>query len=169
MDVARTALRKGVESVSIFSRRGPEHLACSRLEREYAEVDGAEFEFFRQPVEITEDGIVFRNTEQYEDGEGKTRVRGVPGSERLYPATSVIVAISQGPRAYIVSTTHGLEVDKKGLLVTDGEGHTTREGVFASGDVVSGARTVVEAVNYSKKVAGQIVEYVEALKEKREG
>ena len=166
MDVARTALRKGVESVMIASRRGPEDLACSRLEREYAEVDGAAFEYFKQPVEITEEGVVFQDTERYEDEEGKARVRGVPGTERLYPATSVVVAISQGPRSYIVSTTHGLDVNRKGLLVTDGEGQTTREGVFASGDVVSGARTVVEAVNYSKKVADKIAEYVESLKAK---
>lgn len=85
----------------------------------------------------------------------------IPGTQRLYPADSVIVAISQGPRSYIVSTTTGIQVDPRGLVVTDIDGHTTREGVFASGDVVSGARTVVEAALHSKSVARNIAEYVD--------
>ena len=166
MDVARTALRKGVPNVSIFSRKGTDNLSCSKMERDYTEMEGAEFVGFREPVEITDEGVVFRETEEYrdEEGQGKLRTRSLPGTEKLYPASSVIVAISQGPRAYIVSTTQGIEIDGRGLLVTDADGHTTRAGVFASGDVVSGARTVVEAVNYSKKVADKMAEYVESLK-----
>ena len=74
-------------------------------------------------------------------------------AETLYPADSVIVSISQGPRNQLVRTTPGLDADVFGLLVTDDSGHTSRPEIFASGDVVNGARTVVEAVAHSKKVA----------------
>ncbi len=169
MDVARTALRKGVPYVTIFSRKGLENLACSKMEREYTEMDGAKFECFKQPLEITDDGVIFQDTAEYADANGKIQTRVLPGTEKLYPASSIIVAVSQGPRSYIVSTTKGIEINSKGLLVIDADGHTTREGVFASGDVVSGAKTVVEAVEYSKKVSDKIVEYVESLKKKDSG
>ena len=80
-----------------------------------------------------------------------------------FPCSSVIVAVSQGPLDRIVSTTTGLATTDRGLLATDGEGHTTRPGVFASGDVVSGARTVVEAVKYSKEVARAMDEYLQTV------
>lgn len=81
----------------------------------------------------------------------------------------MIVSISQGPRNYIVATTEGLHTDQKGLIVADGAGRTTREGIFASGDVVSGAKTVVEAVNYSKKVADSMEQYVISLRHGKKG
>ena len=83
---------------------------------------------------------------------------------RLLPATSVVVAISQGAQNRIVSTTTGLETTSHGLLATDDKGRTTRPGIFASGDVVLGTRTVVEAVHYSKQVAGEMDDY---LRQKR--
>lgn len=73
-----------------------------------------------------------------------------------------MVSISQGPRNRIVSTTQGIETNNSGLLVTDAGGHTTRSGIFASGDVVQGAKTVVEAVAYSKIVADAMDEYMRA-------
>ena len=87
----------------------------------------------------------------------------IEGSEKLYPADSVIISISQGPRNRIVSTTKGLEANARGLLVADDHGRTTRPGIFASGDVVKGARTVVEAVAFSKKVAEAMDEYMQSL------
>ena len=89
----------------------------------------------------------------------------MPGSEKLYPADSTIIAISQGPRNRIVSTTQGIDVNEKGLVITDETGSTTRRGIFASGDVVKGAKTVVEAVRYSKMVADAMDEYMSGLKE----
>lgn len=74
-------------------------------------------------------------------------------------ADSVIIAISQSPKNNIVSNTKNIDINKYGLLVTDDEGHTTREGVFASGDVVTGANTVVHAAAYAKVVAESIEEY----------
>ena len=78
----------------------------------------------------------------------------------MFECDSVIIAVSQSPRKNIVANTVGLETNKWGLLLTDEKGHTTREGVFASGDVVTGAKTVVEAVANAKKVANSIEEYL---------
>ena len=92
----------------------------------------------------------------------------MPDSEKLYPADSVIISISQGPQNRIVNTTKGLEANQKGLLVADETGHTSYPGIFASGDVVNGARTVVEAVAHSKIVAESMHQYMQSLKEKEE-
>ena len=92
----------------------------------------------------------------------------IAGTEKLYPADSTIIAISQGPKDRIVSTTTGLAVNENGLLVTNTYGETTRPGIFASGDVVRGAKTVVEAVSYSKKVADAMDAYIEAFPKKRQ-
>lgn len=159
MDVARTALRHGCKRVTVFSRS--ENMAAAISEIEYAKYDGVEFVTGVEPVEITEDGTVFVKSEK--NSEGK-RVR-IPGTETFYPATSTIIAVSQGPRNRIVSSTTGLDITDKGLLVTNTYGKTTRDGIFAAGDVVLGARTVVEAVNYSKQVANAMDEYMQGLRE----
>ncbi len=159
MDVARTALRHGCKEVNVFSRS--DHLAASPVEVEYAKFDGVNFYVHIEPVEIREDGVVFVELEC----DGKGNLSPIAGTEKLYPATSTIIAISQGPRDRIVSTTSGLDVNDKGLLVTNTYGETTRNGIFASGDVVRGARTVVEAVNYSKQVADAMDEYMQSLDE----
>ena len=157
MDVARTALRHGVKKVTVFSRS--DHLAASEREIEYAKIDGVDFVMHVEPVEITDEGVVFVELEC--DGHG--HLYPIRGTEDLYPADSTIIAISQGPKDRIVSTTSGLEVNEKGLLVTNTFGETTRDGIFASGDVVRGAKTVVEAVNYSKQVAAAMDEYMQNL------
>ncbi len=87
----------------------------------------------------------------------------VEGSEKKYPCDSVIVSVSQGAMNRVTSTTKGLETDKRGLLIADEHGQTTRPGVFTSGDVVSGAKTVVEAVAASKKTAEAMHEYLQSL------
>lgn len=147
MDVARTALRKGVRQLQCFSRDSS--VAASKSEYDYAVLEGVEFVYCKMPVEIRDEGVVFADTEEIEGGS----VRRIEGSEKLYPADSVIVSISQGPRNQLVRTTPGLDADAFGLLVTDDSGHTSRPEIFASGDVVNGARTVVGAVAHSKKVA----------------
>ena len=80
----------------------------------------------------------------------------------LMKADSTIIAISQGPKDKIVNTTHDLKINEKGLIVIDESGRTSREGVFASGDVVVGSKNVVLAVSYSKKVAQAIDEYLKS-------
>lgn len=159
MDVARTALRHGCRKVTVFARS--DKLAASVTEVEYAKYDGVEFVTGVEPVEITDEGTIFVKVERDSDGV-KHRVEG---SEKLYPASSTIIAVSQGPRNRIVSTTTGIDVTERGLLVTNTYGETTRDGIFAAGDVVLGARTVVEAVNYSKQVADTMDEYLRSLKD----
>lgn len=160
MDVARTALRNGSKEAVILYRKGMEDIPAREHEVEYARLDGVKFELYKSPLEIVDEGVKYIKTEKVVDEDGRTRFLEIEGSEGLFQCDSVIIAISQGPRANIVSNTKGIEIAKNGLVTTDEVGNTTREGVFASGDVVTGAKTVVEAVRLSKKVADAIDEYV---------
>lgn len=159
MDVARTALRKGSRNITCFSLTRA--VAASQYEFSYAQLEGVEFEYNKSPVEIKDDGVIFKD--MLEDEEGN--LTEVSGSERLYKADSVIISISQGPQNRIVTTTQGLAANDRGLLVADETGHTTRPGIFASGDVVNGARTVVEAVAHSKVVAESMHQYMQSLQD----
>lgn len=156
MDVARTALRKGAQQVTCFSLR--KEIAASQYEFSYAKLEGVEFEYNKKPVEIVDEGVIFRDLVEREDG----TVEEVAGSDKLYPTDSVIICISQGPQNAIVNTTTGLDANDRGLLVADTCGRTSRPGIFASGDVVNGSRTVVEAVAYSKRVAEAMHEYIQS-------
>ena len=93
------------------------------------------------------------------DESGRVNTVNIEGTEGMFNCDSTIIAVSQSPRKNIVANTVGLETNKWGLLLTDEKGHTTREGVFASGDVVTGANTVVHAVAYAKVVAEEIERY----------
>ena len=157
MDVARTAIRHGSRHVQCFSIT--KKITASDYEASYARLEGVDFLYNKKPVEITDAGVIFRDLEEAEDG----TLTEKPGTEMLYPANSVIVSISQGACTTITESTEGLEVNQRGLFVTDEVGRTSRPGVFASGDAVKGARTVVEAVAYSKKVAEAMHEYMKTL------
>ncbi len=159
MDVARTAIRKGVQKLTCFSIT--KKVAASHHEFSYAQLEGVEFEYNKKPIEITDDGVIFRDIIEDENG----NFTEIEGSDTLYPAESVIISISQGPKNTIVNTTKGLEVNNRGLLVADETGNTTRPGIFASGDVVNGARTVVEAVAHSKVVAEEMHKYIQSLED----
>lgn len=160
VDVARTAIRSGVRQVSILYRGDAESITAEKREVEMAKIDGVKFEMNKTPVEITDEGVIYLDTVEKEDESGKKVFITVSDVRNLYCADSVIISISQGPRDYIVSTTRGIEIGNQGLVNTDSDGRTTRAGVFASGDVVTGAKTVVEAVKVSKRVAAAIDEYV---------
>ena len=159
MDVARTAIRKGVQKLTCFSIT--KKVAASHHEFSYAQLEGVEFEYNKKPIEITDDGVIFRDIIEDENG----NFTEIEGSDTLYPAESVIISISQGPKNTIVNTTKGLEVNNRGLLVASETGNTTRPGIFASGDVVNGARTVVEAVAHSKIVAEEMHKYIQSLED----
>ncbi|MCL0062954.1 NAD(P)-dependent oxidoreductase [Peptococcaceae bacterium] len=159
MDVARTALRKGVRDVYIMYRKGPEHVSASKSEVECAKLDGVKFEFYKQPVEILDEGVKYVETKFIKDDEGNEKLVTIDGTEKIFEVDSVIIATGQGPRGSITSQKE-IKMDKHGLVITDDCGRTTREGVFASGDIVTGAKTVVEAVRASKRVAEAIDEYV---------
>ncbi|HIU78375.1 MAG TPA: NAD(P)-dependent oxidoreductase [Candidatus Avilachnospira avicola] len=160
MDVARTALREGVKHVTVLSHS--KEASASPREIEYAIADGVEILYGACTEEITDNGVIYRQASFDEQGN-----RISLGEPELLPSDSVIVAIGQGAQNRIVSTTTGLEMSSRGLLAADEKGNTTRPGIFASGDVVSGAKTVVEAVNYSKKVAEEMDAYLQTRREGR--
>lgn len=162
MDVARTAMRKGSRQVTCFSLR--KKIAASQYEFSYAKLEGVEFEYNKKPVEIVDEGVIFRDLVEQEDG----TLEEAAGSDKLYPTDSIIICISQGPQNAIVNTTTGLDANDRGLLVADACGRTSRPGIFASGDVVNGSRTVVEAVAYSKRVAEAMHEYIQSHLEEEE-
>ncbi len=157
MDAARTAKHYGVKNVTIVYRKDFEDMTATKVEINDAKKEGVNFELFKSPVEITDEGVIFIDTKKLDD-ERKTMVN-IEGSEKLIKADSVIISISQSPKNNIVSNSKGIDTNKYGLLITDDKGHTTRTGVFGSGDVVTGAKTVVQAVANAKKVADSIEEY----------
>ncbi len=159
MDVARTAMRHGTREVTCFSLT--KKITASQYEFSYAQLEGVDFEYNKKPVEIVDEGVIFRSLVENEDGS----LTEIEGSDTLYPADSVIISISQGALNAIVNTTTGLTANARGLLIADDCGRTSRPGVFASGDVVVGARTVVEAVAYSKRVAEAMNEYILSTQE----
>jgi glutamate synthase (NADPH/NADH) small chain len=110
-------------------------------------------------MEIREDGLILADSQKDENG----KVSPVKGTETLYPCTGVIIAVSQGAESNLVSTTRGIDTERTGLLTADENGRTSRPGVFAAGDAVNGARTVVEAVANGKRVAEAMHEYMQSL------
>lgn len=153
MDAARSAKHYGSSEVHICYRRGEEDMTATRAEIQEAKEEGVIFTLYKSPVEITDDGVIFATTQKVVNEDGTTTLVTVPDSEELFPCDAVVIAISQVPKNNIVNNTTGLET-KYGLLLTDDKGHTTKDGVFACGDVVSGAKTVIDAV-----VAAQIVSH----------
>ncbi|MEG0947716.1 MAG: NAD(P)-dependent oxidoreductase [Bacteroidales bacterium] len=162
MDAARSAKYYGSEDVQICYRRGMEDMTATKAEIHEAKEDGIEFTLYKSPVRITDEGVVFVSTQKVVREDGTTSLETIPGSEELCPCDNVIIAVSQSPQANIVSSSPDLQT-RYGLLVTDDLGHTTKKGVFACGDVVSGAKTVIEAVATAKKVAISIDEYCQNL------
>lgn len=159
MDAARVAKRNGAEEVYILYRKGFENMPCTRAELEEAKEDDVNFELFKAPIELTEQGVKYIETKNEVSEDGKVSTITIEGTEGMFECDSVIIAVSQSPRKNIVANTTGLDTNKWGLLLTDDKGHTTRNGVFASGDVVTGANTVVHAISYAKIVAESIEEY----------
>ena len=155
MDVARTALRNGSRYVKMYARS--KHVTASSHEIQYAELDGAEFVYGMQIQKITDKGPVFKRSIFDEND----NVIGCEDELILEEADSTIISISQVPRAKLARTTEGLELTDRGLLEVDENYMTTRPGVFGAGDVVTGAKTVVHAVDGAKKAAAAMVRYME--------
>ena len=150
IDVARTAFRHGAQKVVLYSKS----LVAKASKRDlmYAQLDGAEMEFGLQVVEINDLGPVFSQVLFDENGQRT----GLSKERQQVEADSVIIAVSQGPRRRLVDSTTGLEVDEDGFLVVDEFGQTTKNMVFAAGDVVTGPKTVVSAVTAGKRVAANM-------------
>lgn len=159
MDVARTILRKTHAKVSCIFFRGREEVTATDEELNLSILDGLIMRYYLNTVKIEKDGIIVEPVVKQTAENGD--VSYINASENAYkiPATSIIIAIGQGPQSNIVSSSKDIDTNKRGLIQTTTNGETTREGVFAGGDVVYGAKTVVEAVAVSKMVAKEIEEY----------
>ena len=177
MDAARTALRLGAEKVYIVYRRSLEELPARKEEVEHAMEEGIDFRLLNNPVEI----LGYHNPDDRRDpkngfvtgmkcikmelGEpdekGRRRPVPVPGSEFELEVDTVIISIGTSPNPLIKSTTKGLEVNKHGgIIVEEQTGATTKEGVYAGGDAVTGAATVISAMGAGKVAAKAIDEYL---------
>ena len=171
MDAARTALRLGAD-VTVVYRRSEKELPARAEEVHHAKEEGIKFELLTNPIEILTDddkfvrGIKCVRMELGEpDASGRRRPVAVEGSEFEIETDSVIMALGTSPNPLIAKTTKGLEVNnKKCIVVTEESGKTTKEGVYAGGDAVTGAATVILAMGAGKKAAQGIHEYLSGNK-----
>ena len=167
MDAARTAKKYGAEEVYITYRRGFEDMTATKHEISDAKQEGILFKTFETPVEIVDEGIILARTEKM-DVEGKTTVVNIPDSEYLFECDSILIAVSQAPKNTIVVNNKGVDITKRGYIETDDKGLTSKEGVFACGDVVLGASTVIQAVNSAKIVSTSMDEYLQKITQEEE-
>jgi glutamate synthase (NADPH/NADH) small chain len=171
MDAARTALRLGAEHVYIVYRRSEKELPARAEEVEHAKEEGIDFRLLSNPVEIEgdENGWVksmrcIRMELGEPDASGRRRPIPIEGSEFELPVDTVVVAIGTGPNPIVASTTPGLETTKRGNIAADEDGKTSKEGVFAGGDIVTGAATVILAMGAGRKAAAAIDAYLQSKK-----
>ncbi len=169
MDAARCALRLGAEKVTIVYRRSREQLPARREEVEHAEEEGVRFEFLTAPVEVLGDenrSVIGLRCQKMElgapDASGRRRPVPIDGSDFTLDVDTVIVAIGTSPNPLIKNTTRGIETQKSGVIVTDEKGKTTRDMVYAGGDAVTGAATVILAMGAGKAAAASIDEAIKA-------
>ena len=168
MDAARTALRLGAATTIVY-RRTENELPARKEEVHHAKEEGIEFAMLTNPVEIIGDekGWVksvkcIRMELGEPDESGRRSPVAVPGSEFEIETDTVIMSLGTSPNPLIARTTSGLETNRRGCLVADENGATTREGVFAGGDAVTGAATVILAMSAGRKAAAAIHEYVKS-------
>ncbi|GAB6109678.1 NAD(P)-dependent oxidoreductase [Fusibacter bizertensis] len=151
LDAARSAIRGGASKVTIVYRKGFSEMPATDQEIKEALDDGISFDLYKYPIEIKDNGIMLGMSDKNDD------------KVSFIHADSTIIAISQTARNNIVRSTTELNTSQMGLIITDREGRTTKPGTFASGDVVTGAKTVVEAIAHAKVVAKTIDDYCQTL------
>lgn len=163
MDAARCALRLGAEKVYIVYRRSEAEMTARREESEHAAEEGVEFRMLVNPVRIFKDekgfvsGMECIKMELGEpDASGRRSPVPVEGSEFTLDVDCVVMSIGTSPNPLIKSTTEGLETDRRGCIVVDGDGLTAREMVYAGGDAVTGSATVILAMGAGKRAARAI-------------
>ncbi|MGL5330077.1 MAG: NAD(P)-dependent oxidoreductase [Peptostreptococcaceae bacterium] len=160
MDAARSARYFGCKDVVVAYRRGFENMTATKHEISEAINEGVKFDIFKSPVEIVDEGIILEDTKLIENEDSSTSLITVENSKKLYECDSVLIAVSQVPKNTIVINNKGVDVNNKGLILTNELGQTTKEGVFACGDVTNGAKTVIEAVVDAKKICESMDEYL---------
>ncbi len=168
MDAARSAKRLGAKDVYIVYRRGMDELPARKEEVEHAEEEGICFMTLTNPTEILGDdqgrvcGMTCQKMTLGEpDASGRRRPIEVPGSEFTLDVDTVIISVGTSPNPLLRKTTPGLDTDRRGCIVTSDEsGQTSREGVFAGGDAVTGAATVILAMGAGKQAAKAIDAYI---------
>ena len=167
MDAARTALRLGAETTIVY-RRTENELPARKEEVHHAKEEGIQFAMLTNPVEILGDengwvtGVRCIRMELGEpDASGRRSPVEVPGSEFDIETDTVIMSLGTSPNPLIAKTTAGLETNRRGCLVADENGATTRPGVFAGGDAVTGAATVILAMGAGRKAAAAIHDYIQ--------
>ena len=170
MDAARTAKRLGAEHVYIVYRRGEDEMPARKEEIHHAKEEGIELRLLNNPVRILGDdkgwvnGLECVKMELGEpDASGRRSPVEVKGSEYVLDVDMVVMAIGQGPNPLIKQTTPELEVNKRGNIVANEVGATSIPGVFAGGDIVTGAATVISAMGAGKRAAAAIDEYLNNL------
>jgi len=170
MDAARTALRLGAEKSYIVYRRSEEEVPARVEEYEHAVEEGVTPMFLTSPVEILGDdqgNVTGMKCLSYELGEpddsGRRRPVAIPGSEHVVEVDTVVMAIGQGPNPLLLEATEGLELNRWGNIVADDSGQTSLKGVFAGGDIVTGAATVILAMGAGKIAAKSMDEYLKSL------
>lgn len=171
MDAARCAKRLGVEEVTIVYRRSMEELPARKEEVEHAQEEGIIFRLLTNPVRVLGDengwvkGMECVSMELGEpDESGRRRPVEIKDSNFVLDVDCMIMAIGTSPNPLIRSTTEGLETNRKGCLIADDNGATTREGVFAGGDAVTGAATVILAMGAGKTAAKAMDAYIQNKK-----
>ncbi len=167
MDAARCAMRLGAEHVYVVYRRGEAEMPARAEEKHHAKEEGIEFKTLCNPIEIIGDengrvcGMKCIRMELGEpDASGRRRPIEVPGSEFILDVDTVIMSLGTSPNPLLRTTTPGLETNRKGCLIVNENEMTTRDGVFAGGDAVTGAATVILAMGAGKKGAAAIDEYL---------
>lgn len=164
MDAARTALRLGAESVTVVYRRGREEMPARGEEIRHAEQEGIRFELLTNPVEMLgEDGKVnalkcIRMELGEPDASGRRSPKPIEGSEFILPADTVIVSLGTSPNPLIKDSFPELKTERKGVLVVDDDMMTSVDGVYAGGDAVTGAATVILAMGAGRKAAKAILD-----------
>ena len=164
MDAARTALRLGAESVTVVYRRGREEMPARGEEIRHAEQEGIRFELLTNPVEMLgEDGKVnalkcIRMELGEPDASGRRSPKPIVGSEFILPADTVIVSLGTSPNPLIKDSFPELKTERKGVLVVDDDMMTSVDGVYAGGDAVTGAATVILAMGAGRKAAKAILD-----------
>ena len=172
MDAARCAKRLGAENVYIVYRRSMEEMPARKEEVEHAEEEGIIFKTLNNPTRIIGDendfvsGIECIEMQLGEpDESGRRRPVEIKGSEHVVDVDTVIMAIGTSPNPLIKNTTKGLDTDRRGCIITEGDsGLTSKEGVYAGGDAVTGAATVILAMGAGKNAAAAIDEYIKSKK-----